>query len=86
MGLQEPSLTASLSAVETLYTLALFNAHEPEFSNLFRTLSSIRSHLKVKQRNALNDSKITTYFQNVVTEEKEIPDSGTDSGEIIVVD
>lgn len=35
VSLQEPSLTASLSAIETLYSLALFHSHKPEFSNLF---------------------------------------------------
>ena len=41
VSLQEPSLTASLSAVDKLYTLALFNAHEAEFSNLLCALSNV---------------------------------------------
>ena len=79
-------MEASFSAIDTLYDLALFNAHEPEFSNLLRTLSNVQSCLKVKQRNALSNSKITAYFQKTVTEDEEIPDSETDSAEIIEVD
>jgi len=86
VGLQEPSLTASLDAIDTLYTLALFNAHEPEFSNFSRALSNIRSRLKLKQRNVLSNSKITAYFQNRVTEDQEMADSEINSSEVIEVD
>jgi len=85
VSLQEPSLMASLSAVDMLYTLALFNAHEPEFSNLLHTLSNVRSCLKVRQRSTLSSSKITSYFQNI-TKDKEIADSETNSREVIEVD
>ena len=40
-SLQEPSMKVSFSAINTLYDLALFNAHEPEFSNLLCTLSNV---------------------------------------------
>ena len=86
VSLQEPSLMASLSAVDTLYTLALFNAHETEFSNLLHTLSNVRSCLKARQCSALSNSKITTYFQNTETKEKEISDGETDNREVIEVD
>ena len=62
-SLQELSMKVSFSAIDTLYDLALFNAHEPEFSNLLHTLSNVRSCLKAKQHNALSNSKITAYFQ-----------------------
>ena len=41
VSLQEPSMKVSFSAIDTLYDLALFNAHEPEFSNLLHTLSNV---------------------------------------------
>ena len=41
VSLQEPSMKVSFSAINTLYDLALFNAHEPEFSNLLHTLSNV---------------------------------------------
>jgi len=82
---QELSLTVSLSAVELLYTLALFHSHEPEFSNIFPSLSNVQSYLKAKQHNTLKTSKITCYFQNMETQEKVALDSETDGGELSVV-
>jgi len=72
-----------------LYNLALFRSHEPEFSDLFRTLSNVRSLLKAEQPNALKSSKVTAYFQNTEIqkkEKKEVADSETDGGEVILVD
>ena len=86
MSLQEPSLTASLSAIDTLYALGLFNAHEADFSDLLQTLSNIRSCLKARQRDALRNSKITAYFQNTVTEDQEVADTEISSAEVIEID
>jgi len=41
LSLQEPWLKNLLRAVETLYMLALFHSHEPEFSNFFHTLLNV---------------------------------------------
>ena len=41
MSLQESLLMVSLSAIDTLYALGLFNAHEADFSNLLQTLLNI---------------------------------------------
>ena len=49
---------------ETIYNLALFHAHEQEFSGLFHTPSNIQSLLKAKQHNTLKSLKITTYFRS----------------------
>ena len=84
--LQEPPLTESFRAVETLYNLALFRSHEPEFSGFFNTLSNVRSHLKAEQRNTLRSSKITAYFPHAETKKRGAVDSGTDGGEVIWVD
>ena len=48
LSVQELSLTVSLSAVESLYTLALFHPHEPGFLNIFPSLSNVQSYLKAK--------------------------------------
>ena len=86
MGPQEPSLKESLGAIETLYNLALFHAHEQEFSGLFHTLSNIQSLLKAKQHNTLKSSKITTYFRSTETKEKEAANTNTNEREVILVD
>jgi len=52
--------------------LALFHAHEQEFSGLFHTLSNIQSLLKAKQRNTLKSSKITTYSRSTETKERRL--------------
>ena len=84
--LQEPPLTESLKVADTLYNLALFHSHEPEFSGFFHTLSNLRSHLKAEQCNKLNSSKIMAYFPLVETKKQGAVDSGTDSSEAIWVD
>ena len=76
----------SLSAVETLYTLALFKSHEPDFSTLFHTLPNVQSQLKAQQCNALKNSKITSYFENMETKENGATDSETNAREVILVD
>lgn len=86
LTLQEPPLTESLRAVETLYNLALFRSHEPAFSGFFHTLLNVRSHLKAEQHNALRSSKITDYFPNIETNKMGAADSGTNGGEVIWVD
>jgi len=86
LSLEEPSLKESLAAIETLYNLTLFHSHEPEFSDLFRTLSNVWSLLKSKQCNALKSSKITAYFQNAETEKKEAGDGEIDGKEVIIID
>ena len=83
--LQEPPLTESLKAADTLYNLALFHSHEPEFSSFFHTLSNLQSHLKAEQHNKLNSLKITAYFPLVETKKKGAVDSGTNSSEVIWV-
>ena len=82
-SMQEPSLKESLSAVKTLYNLALFHANEPEFSGLFCALSSIQSLLKAEQCSAPKDSKITAYFQNAEKEKDKPVDTDED---VILVD
>lgn len=76
---QEPSLAESLRAVNTLYTLALFHSHEPEFSNIFQTLSNVQSHLKDEQHNTLRSSKITSYFHSTESQKGGAVDSKTNS-------
>ena len=83
---QEPSLTESLKAVETLYTLALFCSHEPELANVFNIVSNVQSHLKAERRNTLRTSKITSYFHSTGTETRGAVDSETDGGDVIWVD
>ena len=79
-------MTESLRVVETLYNLALFHSHEPEFSSFFNTLSNVRSHLKAKQRDTLKSSKITAYFPFAETKKMGAVGSGTNSSEVIWVD
>ena len=86
MSPQEPLLKESLSAIKTLYNLALFRSHEPEFLDLLHTLLNIQSVLKDEQRNALKSSKITDYFQNTESQKIEVADSETNDGEVILVD
>jgi len=85
LTLQELPLTESLRAVETLYNLALFCSHEPEFSGFFHTLSNVQSHLKAEQHNTLRSSKIMAYFPNTKTEKRRAADSGTNASEVIWV-
>jgi len=66
--------------------LALFHAHEQEFSGLFHTLSNIQSLLKAKQRNTIKSLKITTYLRSTETKEKEAANTNTDEREVILVD
>jgi len=86
LTLQEPPLTESLRAVKTLYNLALFHSHKPEFSSVFCTLSNVQSHLKAEQHNTLRSLKITAYFPNTETEKMRAADSGTNGGKVIWVD
>ena len=86
LTLQEPPLTESLRAVQTLYNLALFRSHEPEFSGFFNTLSNVRSHLKAEQRDTLKSSKIMAYFPLAETKKMGAVGSGTNSSEAIWVD
>jgi len=85
LSLQGPLLKELLSAIDTLYNLALSHSQEPEFSNLFHTLLDVQSLLKAKQQNVLKSSKITAYFQNMEIQKKEAADSKTDGGEVILV-
>ena len=78
----------SLAAVKTLYNLALFCSNETEFSDLFGTITKLRSVLQAEQCNSFKDTKITLYFQSSATKKGEMEAENTvvDERDVIMVD